>query len=506
MTSPIPDSLLGPLLERAAVGIAVLDEEGRYLYVNQRLAEVNGVDREHHIGRTIRDVIPHIADSVEALHTDVLRHGAPIRDVQIVGTTPGAPNSSWLVSYLPIEFESRPAVGVVLTDTTERDGAAADAQRRVRQHAVVADLGQRALAGVGIGDLAMAAATAARRELEADRTGVLEFAHDRSRLVMRAGAGWPDGMVGEATVELGRRSQAGFSLLTSEPVLSNDLESEERFEVSALIRSQGLRSSINTPIAGPGDSWGVLGVFSHDANHFDQDDASFVRAVANVLGAAVVREAQAHELEEMSEQRGRLVAQTLEAGEREHRQIADALHDDVLQHLLFARQELAEAGESAATTRARESVEDAAAKLRRVVAGLHPVTLAHAGLAAALASMGREHEARSGLAIDVRVGRNATGHHERLIVTIVRELLENVSKHAEASRVLISVAAEEGELEVRVADDGRGMPSDAIDSALARGHIGLATTRERVEALGGTVSVCPGLDERGTGIRVRLPL
>jgi PAS domain S-box-containing protein len=506
VSTPLPDSLLGPLLERAAVGIAVLDEEGRYLYVNQRLAEVNGVEREQHIGRTIREVIPHIAESVEALHTDVLRRGAPIRDVQIKGSTLGAPNSSWVVSYLPMEFESRPAVGVVLTDTTERDRAAAEAQRRVRQHAAVADLGQRALAGVEMRELTAAAAAAVTTELEADRAGILEFADDQSHLVMRAGAGWPGDLVGKAAVDLGRRSQAGYSLLTGDPVLSNDLEREERFEVSELIRSDGLRSSINTPIAGAGEPWGVLGVFSHDVDHFDQDDASFVRAVANVLGAAAVREAQARELEEMSGQRGRLVAQTLEAGEREHRQIADALHDDVLQHLLFARQELADAGEGDAAMRARESVEEAAAKLRRVVAGLHPVTLAHAGLAAALESMAREYEARAGLRIDVRVGRGATGHQERLVVTLVRELLENVSKHAGANRALVSVTAEEGELEVMVADDGRGMPLDAIETALARGHIGLATTRERVEALGGTAAVCPGLEQRGTGIRIRIPL
>jgi signal transduction histidine kinase len=410
------------------------------------------------------------------------------------------------VSYLPMELGGEPAVGVVLIDVSEREGALAAAQRRVGQHAAVAELGRRALAGTALSELLAAACETLRRELQADQAGVLEFVDDRSHLVMCAGSGFPDGAVGHITASVGTASQAGYTLMQKGPVLSGDVGAETRFEISEGMRSQGAVSVISTPISGGSEPFGVLGVFSRERNHFDEDDAGFVGATANVLAAAVARDEQARELAALSGQRGRLVAQALEAGEREQRQVADVLHDDVLQHLLFARQELTDArGDAAAIDRARKSVDDATGLLRRVVAGLHPVTLAHAGLAAALEGLAGEQRARIGLRTDVRVDPRAEGVHDRLLVSLARELLINVAKHAQAARALIEVSAHDGGVQMTVADDGRGMPDEAFGSALARGNIGLATTRERVEALGGMARVCHGLDGRGTSIEISLP-
>jgi two-component system NarL family sensor kinase len=229
--------------------------------------------------------------------------------------------------------------------------------------------------------------------------------------------------------------------------------------------------------------------------------------VANILGHAVVSDEQRHALAELSGQRGRLVAQALEAGEREQRQVADVLHDDVLQHLLFARQELADAGaDASAVERARSSVDEAAGLLRRVVASLHPVTLSHAGLTAAIEHLASEHRARTALAAEVDVAPDVEGLHDRLVLSVVRELLTNVSKHSGAGRAAVHVARSDGALLVRVADDGSGMPADAFVTALASGNIGLATIRERVEALGGMTRVCTGLEDRGTAVEIRIPL
>ena len=506
MSSLVTDGLFGSLLERAAVGVAVLDAEGRYVYVNRRLAEINGVSVDDHIGRSFREVIPHLSDPVERLHGEVLATGEARPDVQMKGSTIGEPDRSWQVSYLPLELDGERAVGVVLVDVTERERALETTQRRVGQHAAVAELGRRALAGEPVQELFDAACDTLCRELDADQAGVLKFVEDRSSLLMCAGSGFPDGAVGRVTAPLGTRSQAGFTLLQGRPVLSGDVSAEERFEISEGMRSQGAVSVISTPIPGGAQEFGVLGVFSRERNHFDEDDAGFVGAVANVLGTAVTRDEQATALARLSGQRGRLVAQALEAGEREQRQVADVLHDDVLQHLLFARQELTEAGgDDDALARAQKSVDDATSLLRRVVAGLHPVTLAHAGLTAALESLAMEQRARAGLHTDVRVSPEAEGLHDRLLVSLARELLNNVVKHADAKRALIEVRTDAGTVQLTVADDGRGMDDDALRSALARGNIGLATTRERVEALGGLARVCPGLDGRGTRIEIRLP-
>lgn len=507
MNEFLSDHLLGPLLERAAVGIAVVDADDRFLYINRRLAEVNGVPQEAHIGRPVEEVIPHIADSVGRLHAEVMRTREPVRDVQIAGSTPGAPDRVWQVSYLPVETDGAPAVGVVLIDVTDRERAVAAGDRRVHQHAAVADLGQRALAGAEIQGLLDSACEIVRTELDAERSGVLELVPDADCLLMRAGAGWPAGAVGRMTADFGRDSQAGYTLLEDAPVLSRDLIEEERYQITAPILELGARSSISTPIPGGPRPFGVLGVFADDVDHFDEDDAGFVRAVANVLGTAVVREGQERALARLSAQRGRLVAQALEAGEREQRQVADVLHDDVLQHLLFARHELAEVPSAGPQVdRAAASVEAAATMLRRVVAGIHPVTLAHAGLAAALESLAGEHRARTGLETAVHVDPEAEGRHDRLVVSIIRELLTNVTKHAEAQQALVRLTRGDGELHLTVSDDGLGMPDEALASALGSGNIGLATVRERVEALGGTIWATSGLRGAGTSLHVLLPI
>jgi PAS domain S-box-containing protein len=506
VTEPISDSLVGPLLERAAVGIAITDSEGRFRYVNARLAEINGVSAAGHIGRHFREVIPHLADAVAQLHAQVLATGEPVPDVQINGSTPGAPDRSWQVSYLPMELDGEPAVGVVLVDVTERERAFAAIERRVNQNAAVAELGHQALAGAAVNDLLERACGVVRQRLEADQAGVLQFVPDRSELVMCAGSGFPEGAVGRITAATGRGSQAGYTLLHGGPVLTHDLADESRFAVSAGMRAQGAVSTISTPIAGGPEPFGVLGVFSREPHHFNEDDAGFVEAVANVVGAAVARAKQAQALAELSGQRGRLVAQALEAGEREQRQVSDVLHDDVLQHLLFARQELsAAAGDERALERAQRSLDDATKLLRSVVAGLHPVTLAHAGLTAALEGLAGEHRARLGLRTDVQVAPAAEGLHDRLLVSVARELLTNVAKHAGADRALVHITLEDGTLSLRVADNGRGMRGDPFRTALANGNIGLATVRERAEALGGMTRVCEGLEGRGIGIEVRLP-
>lgn len=126
MTPELAAGLLGGIVESAGIGVAVLDEEGRYVYANQRLAAINGVPVEAHVGRTLREVIPHIADVVEPLHADVVRSGQPRLNVQVRGSTLGAPDRIWQAAYLPTVFDGAPAVGVVITDVTERERAAAE--------------------------------------------------------------------------------------------------------------------------------------------------------------------------------------------------------------------------------------------------------------------------------------------------------------------------------------------------------------------------------------------
>ena len=85
---------------------------------------------------------------------------------------------------------------------------------------------------------------------------------------------------------------------------------------------------------------------------------------------------------------------------------------------------------------------------------------------------------------------------------VFEELLTNVSRHAAATRVRITMKGERGKFALHVYDNGRGIPRDAVESEQSLGLIGM---RERATLLGGTLTVSPGR-RRGTLAVVRIPV
>ncbi|HEV2814118.1 MAG TPA: GAF domain-containing protein [Solirubrobacteraceae bacterium] len=502
----ITAELLAELLDRAEIGVALMDARCTFRYVNERMADINAAPRDEHLGRTIDEVLPDLAETVRPLVEQAIASRDPLLAIKVDGSPRVGASRRWEASYLPVQLADGPGVGVIVVDVTERTKSAAAIRARLHQQAALADLGQFALRTRDLDGVMGAACSMLADALGAERAGVLEFAPGRDQMIMRAGVGFPPGAVGSMTAQIGPRSQAGFTLASGGPVISDDTAREERFRFSPGLLALGVRSAISVPILAGEEPFGVLGVLASTAGRFDEDDANLVRAAANVLGAAVVRAAQATELEGLAAQRGRLVAQALDAGDRERRHVADALHDEALQHLLFARLELA-ALDAETDTKARvlASIHEATAVLRRVIGGLHPVPLAHAGLTAALDGLARELAERAGLHAEVRVHPAAEGREDRLVLSLARELLTNVVKHARATRATVRVALDGEALVLEVADDGGGLAGDAFEAALARGNVGLANARERVAALGGSIDVLEGLDGRGARVSIRLP-
>ena len=77
------------------------------------------------------------------------------------------------------------------------------------------------------------------------------------------------------------------------------------------------------------------------------------------------------------------------------------------------------------------------------------------------------------------------------MLSLARELLRNAGKHARAGRVGVTVGLEEDTVRLDVVDDGVGLAEDRLPEALGSGHIGLASSRERAEAIGGSFRVGP---------------
>jgi PAS domain S-box-containing protein len=106
------------------IGLAVLDTNLRFVRINERLAEMNGLPVEAHIGRTIREVVPAVADDAEPGLRQVLETGEPVVGIEISGETPAEPGvvRTWIESWIPVRGRRDEIIGISITaeEITER--------------------------------------------------------------------------------------------------------------------------------------------------------------------------------------------------------------------------------------------------------------------------------------------------------------------------------------------------------------------------------------------------
>ena len=192
--------------------------------------------------------------------------------------------------------------------------AEAGLESRIEQQSALAALGKSALSGCDLQTLFEETAKLVSDALGTECTKVLEYRPDTSDLLVRAGVGWQDGLVGEAVVGAGEDSQAGYTLQIEGPVVVEDLRTEDRFTGPPLLLDHGVVSGISVVIGETDDPWGVFGTHSTNQITFTDDDVTFVQNVANLLGNAIQRN--------RSEQRRR-------ESERRFREIAEVSPDTI---------------------------------------------------------------------------------------------------------------------------------------------------------------------------------
>jgi PAS domain S-box-containing protein len=120
------------IYQSAPIGLNVLDTDLRFVRINQRLAEMNGLPVEAHIGRTLREVLPNVADAAEQLLRPILETGEPLLNVEISGETPAQPGVQriWLEHFLPLKNGDRIiGISTVCEEITERKRIEDDRQQ-----------------------------------------------------------------------------------------------------------------------------------------------------------------------------------------------------------------------------------------------------------------------------------------------------------------------------------------------------------------------------------------
>lgn len=216
-----------------------------------------------------------------------------------------------------------------------------------------------------------------------------------------------------------------------------------------------------------------------------------------------------HELSETRNSRGRLAAAAIYAEDRDRRNLAATVHDDVLPELNVLEQHLraAEAGDLHRIADARARLQGAQVQLRHRLVDGHPRVLDHVGLEAALTDLVARHAEHGGFAPTLNVSQDSSGIDDQLIFRLASELVVNATKHARATELVLELGlAPDGEMLVlRVGDNGDGYDRHTVAAARRQNHIGLLLAAEPVQALGGTLKTDtePG---HGTRVTVRLPV
>ena len=217
----------------------------------------------------------------------------------------------------------------------------------------------------------------------------------------------------------------------------------------------------------------------------------------------------------LQQERKRAMQSVLRVTEAERSRLAAELHDGPVQQLtaLLYGLELARhhvrRDSPADADELLASLEDKATgeinELRRLMTELRPPLLDEVGLVSALKNQGQSFQSASGVrcAIDTVLELELAPELETVLYRVAQESLTNVGKHANASKVSISLAAVDGHVRLLIRDDGVGFDPAAASAKAAAGHFGLTNMRERVEMVGGKLLVdsSPG---QGTTIAVEM--
>ena len=272
--------------------------------------------------------------------------------------------------------------------------------------------------------------------------------------------------------------------------------SRRRGAFAAKARELGLYSVAAAPIIVDGAVWGLVTIASTDGPLPDRAEDRLAE-FTELVGTAI---ANTQSRAELSASRARIVAAADETRRRLERDLHDGIQQRLVSLALKARtiemmtpQPVGEMqGE---LSRLAGGLCTALDELREISHGIHPAILSEAGLGPALEALARRSAVP--VELDLNLGPRLGEHVEAAGYYIASEAITNVAKHAQASVIDMRVDGCDGALTLSISDDGIG----GADPSRGSGIIGL---KDRVEALGGTISVLspPG---HGTALHVQLP-
>jgi PAS domain S-box-containing protein len=263
------------------------------------------------------DIHPNDRATVRAAIDEALRTGRPY-SIRYRLPEPRRGEERWIQAMGAVFYKDKAPVEMlgICQDVTDEINLERELRQRARQQAAVAGLGERALVESNLQTLLNDAVRTIADTLSLELVEILELMPSYTEVVLRAGVGWRDGVIGSVHWPSEPGSKAAYTLASSGPVIIEDTSTESRFTVSDVLRQHGAVSGVSLTIRGhDGRAYGVLGAYATSQRHFGAQDVSFLAAVANIVASAIQRLQldQRHELmiRELRHRSGNLFSQLL---------------------------------------------------------------------------------------------------------------------------------------------------------------------------------------------------
>jgi PAS domain S-box-containing protein len=395
---------------------------------------------------------------------------------------------------LPDQIEDRLAeftelVATAISNTESRAGLArlAEEQAALRQVATLVARGTRPE------DVFAAVTNEVGRLFSVDLANMGRYESDATITIVasaashfRVGSRWPLG---------GQKNLATLVLETGRSARIDDY-ADAAGPLADIIRKQGVRSAVGTPIIVEGRLWGLIAAATSQEQPLPPDTDTRLALFTELVATAI---ANAEARTEVAASRARIVA----AADEERRRVVRDLHDGAQQRLVhtvvtlkLADRAMQDGEEDAPAllTEALDHAKQAMVELRELAHGILPTVLTQGGLRAGVDAL----TSRMTVPVEtaVSVGRLPAAV-EATAYFVVAEALTNVAKHARAAHAAVTAHVGDGALEVQVRDDGVG-------GARPDGS-GLLGLRDRLAVLDGQLRVESPADG-GTLVAADIPL
>src|ERR1700722_9303718 len=195
------------------------------------------------------------------------------------------------------------------------NGDSVEVRRLRRQQAALAGFGSFALGEADLGKVLTEAARVCAESLEVPFCKVCRYRPDENDLLVEAGVGWHQGVIGHVVSEANESSPQGRAFITGEPVICGDLRTDASFVLPAFYAEHAIVSTVDVVIKKEGEPYGVLEIDNPEQHDYDDHDIVFLTGFANVLAEAVntskrnvALQSAVNRMQEMLADRDRLLA------------------------------------------------------------------------------------------------------------------------------------------------------------------------------------------------------